>query len=289
MNNTSYIGRFAPSPSGSLHFGSLVAALGSYLRARSKQGQWLLRIEDIDPPREVSGAADDIMRTLEAFGLHWDGEVLYQSRRLQDYQQHIDALLESNQAYYCQCTRKQIQQRGGVYDGRCRELQLKQGAIRIHNQLAVARFIDGHLGKICVDPAFAAEDFIIKRSDGLYAYQLAVVLDDAFQGITEIVRGADLLEASCRQISLFRQFGFQEPSFFHLPLASTQAGLKLSKQNHATPVDKRHPQPAMLAALEFLGQTAVTPQADVTQMLAQAVAQFDPDSIPKQTEILIGR
>ncbi len=287
--NSNYIGRFAPSPSGPLHFGSLVAALGSYLRAKSLGGKWLVRMEDLDPPREVVGAADDILRTLEAFGLYWDDSVLYQSQRHSAYQAKIDELIERQQAYYCQCTRKQIQSRGGLYDGRCRTLipSHTSGAIRIHNLHPVNRFIDTQMGEITLDSAFASEDFIIKRSDGLYAYQLAVVLDDAYQGITEVVRGCDLLEASCRQLSLFQQFKLNAPSYLHLPLASIEAGRKLSKQNHAKAISSKDPQSGLNLALSFLGQDTVTPTAKVTDMLVQAVAQFDLESVPKQKEILI--
>ncbi|MCF1438082.1 MAG: tRNA glutamyl-Q(34) synthetase GluQRS [Shewanella sp.] len=286
---SSYIGRFAPSPSGSLHFGSLVAALGSYLRARSQLGRWLVRIEDIDPPREIPGAVDNILRTLEQFGLHWDGEVLYQSARLSAYQQQINHLLAEDQAYFCQCSRKQIKQMGGTYDGRCGRLQppLSSGAIRIHNQSAIESFYDVLMGNVITSTNFAAEDFILKRSDGLYAYQLVVVLDDAFQGITEVVRGADLLEATVRQISLYRQFGLPEPGWLHLPLASLEPGFKLSKQNHATPVDGNQPQPALQAALAFLGQAQVEWHQDIRLMIEQAVTQFDLHRVPGQREILL--
>lgn len=284
-----YVGRFAPSPSGSLHFGSLVAALGSYLRARSQAGTWLVRMEDLDPPREVKGASDDILRTLEAYGLTWDGPVLYQSQRHSAYQAQIDALIASHQAYYCQCSRKQIQEMGGVYDGRCATLTplLTQGAVRIRNHAKVAQFTDVHKGQINVDAHFAAEDFIIKRSDGLFAYQLAVVLDDAYQGITEVVRGSDLLEASCRQLSLYQLFGLAAPQWLHLPLACASPGFKLSKQNHAHPIDKANPQASLQAALAFLGQAPVDMNGKVTEMLAQAVSQFRLESVPQRSEILI--
>ncbi|WP_133039839.1 tRNA glutamyl-Q(34) synthetase GluQRS [Shewanella fodinae] len=283
-----YVGRFAPSPSGSLHFGSLIAALGSFLRARSCNGKWLLRIEDIDPPREIEGTADDIRRTLELYGLHWDDKVLYQSQRFNAYQACIDQLLAQGEAYFCQCSRKTIQeQMHGLYNGHCRQLALPEGAVRIYNQQQVASFDDLLLGKIQVTSDFASEDFIIQRSDGLYAYQLAVVLDDAYQEVTEIVRGADLLEASCRQLSLYRQLGLPLPQFLHLPLAVLKPGFKLSKQNHAEALDKKRPHIALQQALAFLGQPPVT--VDMPErMLAQAVAQFDLQRIPKQTEILIG-
>ncbi|MCL1140033.1 tRNA glutamyl-Q(34) synthetase GluQRS [Shewanella pneumatophori] len=289
VNTTSYIGRFAPSPSGPLHFGSLIAALGSYLRARSMGGKWLVRIEDIDPPREIAGASSAILNTLEAYGLEWDEEVLYQSQRLDIYQARIEQLLQDNQAYYCQCTRKQIQAMGGSYDGRCGQLPqaLTQGAIRVRNPYAVAHFVDQHMGQVSVDEAFAAEDFIIKRSDGLYAYQLAVVLDDIHQNITEVVRGCDLLEPTCRQESLYQILQSPVPKWLHLPLACAEKGRKLSKQNHAPAIDNLHPQASINAALAFLGQSPVTTESQVSTMIAQAVEQFDLALVPKQSEILL--
>lgn len=285
----SYIGRFAPSPSGALHFGSLIAALGSYLRAHSLHGQWLVRMEDIDPPREVPGASDDILRTLDAYGLHWHGSVLYQSKRTQVYQSTIEQLLAQNQAYFCQCSRKMIQTMGGVYDSRCGLLNNTahvSGAIRIRNSEKVSFFEDTNRGHISVESGFAGEDFIIKRSDGLFAYQLAVVIDDAFQGITEVVRGSDLLEASCRQISLFNLLNLSSPNWLHLPLACAKPGFKLSKQNHAPAINIHAPQQSLNAALDFLGQAKVDID-HVDKMLTQAVAQFSLAKVPKQAEIIL--
>lgn len=284
-----YVGRFAPSPSGELHFGSLIAALGSYLRARAKQGKWLIRIEDIDPPREVKGAADAILRTLEAYGFEWDDTPLYQSLRTEAYQAQIDYLLTQNKAYFCQCSRKQIQAMGGVYDGRCHRLANAHtsGAVRVVNNVQISEFTDNLMGKIRVEHPFAAENFIIKRSDGLYAYQLAVVLDDAYQGITEVVRGCDLIEASCRQLSLYQTFGLMAPDWLHLPLACVSKGFKLSKQNHAQAIDTLKPQVSLNAALVFLGQKTVETNGSMAQMLAQAVDQFQLSTIPQQSEILI--
>ncbi|MGX9461224.1 tRNA glutamyl-Q(34) synthetase GluQRS [Shewanella sp. A14] len=288
MSTTQYIGRFAPSPSGPLHFGSLIAALGSYLRAHSQHGQWLVRIEDIDPPREITGASDDILRTLDAYGLHWHGSVLYQHQRYDTYQQQIDTLIANDQAYYCQCTRKTIQASGGIYNGRCGQCQprLTRGAIRIRNNTKTDHFTDLVQGMTKVNANFAGEDYIIKRSDGLYAYQLAVVLDDAYQGISEVVRGCDLLEASCRQISLFSQLGLAQPNWLHLPLACAQKGLKLSKQNHAPAIDITHPQASINAALTFLGQQKVDVDS-VDVMLKQAITQFNVNAIPQQKEIVL--
>jgi len=284
-----YRGRFAPSPSGQLHFGSLVAAVGSFLRARARGGQWLVRIEDIDPPREVPGSSDDILRTLVAYGLEWDGEVLYQSQHLDAYQARLDSLIDADLAYYCQCTRKQIQTMGRAYDGRCGalEMPLASGAIRVRNTIGIDRFQDTLMGEIHVDSAFANEDFIIKRRDGLYAYQLAVVMDDAFQQITEVVRGCDLLETSSRQESLFALFGLTPPTWLHLPLVCTTAGMKLSKQNHAPAIDIAQPQASLNAALQFLGQAQVEPRQQMQLMLEQAISQFNIDLIPKQTEIIL--
>lgn len=288
MHLNTYIGRFAPSPSGPLHFGSLIAALGSYLRARAQQGRWLVRIEDIDPPREVPGASQQILRTLEAYGLHWDGSVLYQSSRLDAYEAQLQQLLSHNKAYYCQCTRKQIQAMGAAYDGRCarRTPRHRQGAIRICNTHPVTQFYDQLLGDIHIDANFASEDFIIKRRDGLMAYQLAVVMDDALQGVTEVVRGSDLLTSSARQSTLYTLLDHPTPHWLHLPLACAEPGRKLSKQNHAPAIDTRAPQASINAALAFLGQ-AQCDVDDVDKMLTQAVSQFDISRIPKQTEILL--
>ncbi|GIU48895.1 tRNA glutamyl-Q(34) synthetase GluQRS [Shewanella sp. KT0246] len=290
MNSPHYIGRFAPSPSGPLHFGSLIAALGSYLRAKHQNGKWLVRIEDIDPPREVRGASRDILATLEAYGLCWDDQELYQSQRTEVYQNQIDILLSHDLAYFCQCTRKQIGQMGGVYDSRCGQLSTphNQGAIRIRNSAKIDQFDDLLMGNVTVSESFAGEDFIIKRSDGLYAYQLAVVIDDAFQGITEIVRGCDLLETSCRQLSMNKILGFCSPNWLHLPLACTKPGFKLSKQNYANAIDVKRPQASINAALQFLGQAQVdTDHVDI--MLKQACEQFSITDIPQVSEILIAQ
>ncbi|WP_028772079.1 tRNA glutamyl-Q(34) synthetase GluQRS [Shewanella waksmanii] len=289
MQVPAYIGRFAPSPSGPLHFGSLIAALGSFLRAKSQQGKWLVRIEDIDPPREVAGAADGILRTLESYGLHWDDSVFYQSLRLDAYQHQLDVLLNHDLAYYCQCTRKQIQAMGGLYDGRCgqRNTAHSHGAIRVRNQTQSDHFDDRHMGMIRVDNHFAKEDFIIKRRDGLYAYQLAVVMDDIEQGVTEVVRGCDLLTSTVRQIDLFTLFDKPVPSWLHLPLLCAEPGRKLSKQNHAPAIDNHAPQASINAALQVLGQPPVDTHSDVTVMLQQAVAQFNLAAVPKQQEIVL--
>ena len=180
MSESHYIGRFAPSPSGELHFGSLIAALGSYLQARASQGKWLVRIEDIDPPREVPGAAETILRQLEHYGLHWDGEVLWQSKRHEAYRERLAWLAEQGLSYNCTCTRARIQSVGGVYDGHCRTLNHspENAAVRLLQRAPVTRFHDLLSGEIRADERLAREDFIIHRRDGLFAYNLAVVVDD---------------------------------------------------------------------------------------------------------------
>ena len=281
-----YVGRFAPSPSGDLHFGSLIAALGSFLQARSNYGRWLVRIEDIDPPREVPGAASRILNTLERYGLNWDGEVLYQSQRSEAYRHILHELYQQQHCYYCHCTRARIQQLGGIYDGHCRDLNLpaKNASLRIKLSHPLNMFEDRHLGRIYVDSALANEDFIIHRKDGLFAYNLAVVVDDHFQGITEIVRGADLIEPTVRQIALYHLLGWKNPDYFHLPLALNEDGNKLSKQNHAQALPLDAPLPVLASALTFLGQSLPDnwQDASIDILLAWAIEHWDDNLIPKR-------
>ncbi len=284
MTHTSYTGRFAPSPSGQLHFGSLLAALGSYLQAKAHNGQWLVRIEDLDPPREVPGAADDILRTLEAYGLCWDGEVMYQSQRHDAYRATLDQLDQAGLLYACRCTRKQIQAAGGFYPGTCQSLALPWpgNALRLHTTSPVTHFQDSHFGRIQIPEALAAEDFIVLRKDGLFAYNLAVVVDDIEQGITEVVRGADLIEPTGRQQYLYACLEQSLPGYLHLPLAVTDNGLKLSKQNHAPALPLDSPQPALFQALDFLGQQPPQAllQATTEELLQWAVANWQVEKIP---------
>ena len=289
MSESHYIGRFAPSPSGELHFGSLIAALGSYLQARSQQGIWWVRIEDIDPPREVPGAADVILRQLEHYGLHWDGEVLWQSQRHDAYRAALAWLQEQGLSYYCTCTRARIQQVGGFYDGHCRTLNNgpHNAAIRLHQQHPVSGFNDKLRGEIHVDKQLAREDFIIHRRDGLFAYNLAVVVDDHFQGVNEIVRGADLIDPTVRQISLYQHFGWPVPDYVHLPLALTPDGHKLSKQNHAPALPTGDPRPIIISALHFLGQPVTKGWQDLSleALLAQAVADWSLAKVPTIADV----
>jgi len=286
----SYIGRFAPSPSGPLHFGSLIAALGSYFQAKAQQGKWLVRIEDLDPPREMPGAASLILQTLEAYHLHWDGEVVYQSHRHDLYQEQIERWLKTGQAYYCQCTRKQIKALGGYYTGTCRDLGLSNSescAIRLRMTKPVYEFEDKRHGTLTIPSSLADEDFIIKRRDGLFAYNLAVVLDDIDQGITEVVRGADLIEPTGRQISLYQMLEKSPVEYLHLPLALDNNGHKLSKQNHAKAIDNANPKPALLDAMQFLGFDIKKEihQADIEEIIRWGVQNWHVAQLPSTTEI----
>jgi len=289
MSESPYIGRFAPSPSGELHFGSLIAALGSYLQARSQQGIWWVRIEDIDPPREVPGAADVILLQLEHYGLHWDGEVLWQSQRHDAYRAALAWLQAQGMSYYCTCTRARIQQVGGFYDGHCRTHNNAphNAAIRLCQQHPVTCFSDKLRGEIHVDGQLAREDFIIHRRDGLFAYNLAVVVDDHFQGVTEIVRGADLIDPTVRQISLYQHFGWPVPDYIHLPLALSADGNKLSKQNHAPALPAGDPRPVIISALQFMGQPVTEGWQDrsLEELLADAVARWSLARVPKTADM----
>lgn len=284
MPTQPYIGRFAPSPSGALHFGSLIAALGSYLQARSQQGRWLVRIEDIDPPREMPGAATTILRQLEHYGLFWDGDVVWQSKRHDAYRAALDTLHHAGLSYYCTCTRRRIQQLGGLYDGYCRTRHNGPhgAAVRLIQQHPVLQFTDQLRGVLLADVRLAKEDFIIHRKDGLFAYNLAVVVDDNDQGITEIVRGADLIEPTVRQISLYQQFGWRAPSYVHLPLALNSQGDKLSKQNHAPALSQGDPRPVLIDALHFLNQPVENGWADLSleTLLANAVNNWSLLHVP---------
>lgn len=289
MPESHYIGRFAPSPSGELHFGSLIAALGSYLQARAQQGTWRVRIEDIDPPREVPGAADTILRQLDHYGLHWDGEVLWQSQRHEAYREALNDLRQRGLSYYCTCTRARIQSIGGVYDGHCRLRNNgpENAALRLWQHQPVLHFHDRLRGDLYADEALAREDFIIHRRDGLFAYNLAVVVDDNFQGVTEIVRGADLIAPTVRQISLYQQLGWQPPDYVHLPLALNSDGNKLSKQNHAPPLPEGDPRPVLIRALQFLNQDVTSNWQDLptAALLQHAVENWDLSRVPERAEI----
>lgn len=260
-----YIGRFAPSPSGLLHFGSLVAALGSWLDARAAGGKWLLRIEDLDSPRSHPEFSAAILRQLEGLGLEWDGPVVYQSARLDRYRAALEALQHLGQAYWCACSRKEIEDslvRAGapasspVYPGTCRN-GIRPGAtpraIRVRTHDQPIRFADRMQGERSQIVEREVGDFVVLRADGIFAYQLAVVVDDAEQGVTDVVRGADLLESTARQILLQRLLDFPTPRYLHLPVAVNASGEKLSKQTGAKALAAERPARPLRAALEFLG------------------------------------
>jgi len=294
--NKSYRGRFAPSPTGPLHFGSLIAAVGSFLDARSRGGEWLVRIEDLDPPREISGATDDILRTLDALGLYWDGEVIYQSQRHHAYQQALEQLEGARLVYPCGCSRKDIQQNavrsgsGSVYPGTCRN-GLPQGRAARSLRLRVPdldiRFSDRLQGDIAEWLPDKSGDFVIRRADGLFAYQLAVVVDDAGQGITDVVRGADLLDSTCGQIFLLQSLGYAPPRYLHLPVAVNESGEKLSKQTNAPAVSRQQGINSLTAALRFLGQRV--PEGLEDSQLADfwdwAVQNWESERIPDSRTI----
>jgi glutamyl-Q tRNA(Asp) synthetase len=286
----SYVGRFAPSPTGPLHFGSLVAATGSFLQARSHQGKWLVRIEDIDPPREVAGASTEILRTLENFGLEWDGPVRYQSTRSRAYDDAIESLRGAGALYACGCSRKEIAATGGpIYPGTCRGRPLPSSphALRVNTCDAVVEFEDAIQGTIRQELGNEVGDFVVRRADGLYAYQLAVVVDDAEQWVTEVVRGSDLLYSTPRQIHLQHLLGFPTPAYVHLPVAVNAAGEKLSKQTFAAPIDRKDPIPAIIAALSFLGQDPPREmrEGNLTSIWRWAIDQWRLGKVPRQLSI----
>ena len=264
--------------------------MGSYFQAKANQGKWLVRIEDLDPPREMPGAATHILRTLEAYGLRWDESVVYQSQRHALYQNQINEWLATGQAYYCQCTRKEIKAMGGFYNGHCKShppAQHQDCSIRLRMDNPVQNFIDLKHGSITIPKALAEEDFIIKRRDGLFAYNLAVVLDDIDQGVTQVVRGADLIEPTGRQISLYHTLKQKPVSYLHLPLAMDGNGNKLSKQNHAPAIESSHPRQMILHAMQFLGFAlpADFSDADTEQMLAWGCQNWQVSQLPEAIEI----
>ena len=287
-----YRGRFAPSPTGPLHFGSLVAALGSYLEAKARGGQWLLRMEDVDAPRCTAAATGDILRALEACGLVWDGEVVWQSRRTDAYADALQRLKAAGRVFPCACTRRELADSAiapdgaAIYPGTCRQ-GLAAGrearAWRLRVGDAQIGFDDAIQGRIDSDLAREAGDFILFRADGLNAYQLAVVVDDADAGITHVVRGADLLASTPRQIFLQQCLGLPTPAYAHLPVAVNAAGEKLSKQTRAEPLDTARPGPALVAALEFLGQHPPhgLSAATVQDILAWAMVSWQLARIPR--------
>jgi glutamyl-Q tRNA(Asp) synthetase len=278
-----YRGRFAPSPTGPLHLGSLVAALGSWLIARRNGGDWLLRIEDIDPPREIPGAALQQIETLKAFGLLADEAVLWQSARGDAYADALDRLRDSGDAFECRCSRSDLAADAGVHRGCVHTDTTRQPAIRLRVGDERVAFVDAIQGRFEQSAREQIGDFVLRRADGLWAYQLAVVVDDAAQGITQIVRGADLLDSTPRQILLQRTLGLPTPTYAHLPLVVDARGHKLTKSSDAPAVDPADPFPALRAALRALGQDphCIAAAGTVESALRHALEHFDAGVIPR--------
>ena len=296
MSSPAYIGRFAPSPTGPLHFGSLVAAVASWLDARAACGRWLVRMEDLDRPRCEPGAADTILRQLEAYGLVWDGAVLYQSQRDDAYVVALEALRSQGAVYPCTCTRSQLADAPRnaeseiIYPGTCRLRSSSERAAhawRVRVEDVSTRFTDRIHAGLQQDLASEVGDFIVRRADGLFAYQLAVVVDDAFQGVTHVVRGADLLWNTPRQIHLQTLLGLPTPSYAHVPLITNVAGQKLSKQTLAPALPERGRSRVIAAALAVLGHAVPAEMHDAppAELLAWASTHWQIANVPLHPSI----
>ncbi len=292
MAITNYRGRFAPSPTGPLHFGSLIAAVGSFLEARSRNGEWLVRIEDLDPPREEPGASDEILRTLEACGMHWDGEIVYQSTRRDAYHAALHSLRGRGLVYPCACSRHEIADSaiagidGPVYPGTCRNglpPRRRARVWRVKTDRQLVEFMDTLQGCVAQRLEINVGDYVLYRADQVYAYQLAVVVDDAEQGITDIVRGADLLSSTPRQLYLQKLLGYPTPKYMHLPVALNSAGEKLSKQTLAPAVNNAQVLAWLCQVLRFIGQKPPQELAQTTldEFWKWAIGHWQPDQIPK--------
>ena len=292
-SSPAYRGRFAPSPTGPLHFGSLVTAIGSYLEAKSRGGEWLIRIENLDSSREIPGASREILRTLEVLGMEWDGEVVYQNRRQDAYQAALAVLERNHLIYPCSCSRREIADstimgiEGPVYPGTCRRRTLDEGCVgawRVRTDNDVIEFEDALQGPIRQRLGSDIGDFVVRRADGVFAYQLAVVVDDAEQGITHVVRGADLLNSTPRQIHLQRLLGHATPAYMHLPIVTNARGEKLSKQTYAEAVNTCDPVLPLMKALRFLYQAPPTElsESDLSSFWTWAIKNWNPRMIPKK-------
>ncbi len=290
-----YCGRFAPTPSGPLHFGSLVAALGSYLEAKTHGGTWRLRIDDLDPLRVAPGASDDILRTLESLGMMWDGAVLYQSDRTNAYRAALHAIAEVASVYPCVCSRREIAEaaiagvEAPIYPGTCRSRVASPNsayALRLNVQGAHVRFDDGLQGPQECDLEREAGDFVLCRVDGIFSFHLAAAMDDGEQEITDVVRGADLLESSARQIHIQQLLGLSTPRYLHLPVALDRQHQKLSKQTHARKVDVTKPVATLSRVLEFLNQPGFPEleNADLRDFWKHAIAVWRLDRVGARTQ-----
>ena len=295
-SDTAGIGRFAPSPTGPLHFGSLVAALASYLHAKHHSSKWLVRIEDIDPPREVPGSSDTILRQLEQHGLVWDDQVIYQSAHVDKFTDILQQLQDRNLTYHCQCNRQRLSSLGGVYDGKCSALGLtaRDTALRLaisslngvkNSQQYSIAFTDSIMGQYSQHVRREIGDFILRRRDGLVSYHLAVVVDDEDQGITEVVRGADLLDSTPRQILLQQCLGYRTPTYTHIPLAINSEGQKLSKQTHAKALISGRERENLWLALKWLKQNPnpALKENTVAEILDWGIDNWTLSSIPVST------
>ncbi|MEJ2142358.1 MAG: tRNA glutamyl-Q(34) synthetase GluQRS [Gammaproteobacteria bacterium] len=295
-NRQNYLGRFAPSPTGPLHFGSLIAAVGSYLQAKHQQGQWQLRIEDIDPPREVEGASESIIHMLDKYGFEWDGEIIYQHQRRELYQDYLEQLITEEWVFPCTCSRKEIVQHQKqtnrlIYPGTCRNKKQAgqhQYAQRVKAHQGEVNFSDAIQGHQRFSLESDIGDFVVKRADGLYSYQLSVAIDDAITGVTEVVRGTDLLDSTPRQIHLQHLLGLSTPRYAHLPVATNHQGQKLSKQTFAKPLSDKNVTETLWKVLNVLGQN---PEEDLkTSPLKEfwdwAIANWDSQNIPKRNSFV---
>lgn len=281
-----YVGRFAPSPTGPLHLGSLCSALASYLDARAHRGRWLLRIENLDPPREQPGADRAIIEALQAHQLIWDGEIIWQSERLGAYQEALDTLLDGGHAFLCSCSRAQLAQHRGIHLGPCvAPLTPNDAAARL--RVGTQRYcIDDRLLGPQYQSVERGGDVVLKRRDGLFAYQLAVVVDDAASGISDIVRGSDLFDSTAWQLLLGERLGYPRPRYLHLPLLADNSGDKLSKRSYAPAIDNTRAADNIRQVLNYLGQAKPPPSCNLTELLAWATKHWQPQAIP-QGKIII--
>jgi len=285
MQRSTYVGRFAPSPTGPLHYGSLVAALASYVDAKHHQGLWLLRIEDLDPPRESPEAPEQIKSQLLAFGLQWDQQETYQSERLGTYEEALSHLKQIGAVFYCCCSRKSLP---AIYPGHCRNITIEpEGphATRLVVPNIQVEIDDLNLGRQTWDLASEVGDFIIRRKDGLFAYQLAVVLDDIHQKVTHVVRGVDLLDSTPRQIAIYQHLAQPKPHYLHIPVVTGKDGNKLSKQAHARPVDTSDCLGLLRRVYSDLGQEEIQGANTVTTFLLACAKNWDRKRIPSTYEI----
>ncbi len=288
---TTYKGRFAPSPTGPVHFGTLVAAVGSYLQAKTNNGEWLIRIEDVDITRKVDGADADILKTLEAFGFEWHGKIIYQSEQTVHYEQALEQLISQSLIFPCLCSRKQLaKSNSAIYPGTCRNRQLpekNEHALRLLSKDIAIKFNDAVMGRQSQNIKRQCGDFVVRRRDGLFSYQLAVVVDDARQGISEIVRGADLLDSTPRQIYLQQLLKYSTPDYCHLPLAVNNSGNKISKSEGATKIDLQRKEQLLVSTLAFLGQNPAEDLAksSINDIWSWAVEHWNVTLVPSKTHI----